>query len=267
MAGWLGGGDALTGKVPSLPVVAADQAEGPSGSRTLVMTRDADTIGYRLVGSETGLVVRDLPAVSAPPDPLLAAAVRSTVTTSDATSANAARDELADLGVAFVAFRGASTEPLVTQLDATAGLTRLSDAKGLILWRVLPSQNAVSPSRLRLADANGVPLASIPVAGDHGRTDVSVGPATPAAPTGGRRLVVAEPASWAQHARVTFSGRKLAAVAGAEQPTYLLPASTGRLSITLPPTHQWWRWGQLGLLLAVLFMAVPSGSTRSGRTS
>jgi GT2 family glycosyltransferase len=267
MAGWLGVGDALTGKVPSLPAVAVDRANGPSGSRALVMTRDGDTIGYQLVGSEPGSVVRDLPVATAPSDPLLAAAVRSTVTTSEATSANTARDELADLGIAFVAFRGASTEPLVTRLDATAGMTRLSDAKGLILWRVLPSQNAVSSSRLRLVDGNGSPLASIPVAGENGRSDVSVGPATPGAQTGGRRLVVAEPARWAQHARVTFSGRQLSAVAGAEQPTYLLPASTGRLSITLPPTHQWWRWGQLGLLLAVLFLALPSGSTRSDWTS
>jgi GT2 family glycosyltransferase len=265
MAGWLGVGDALTAKVPSLPAVVVDQADSPSGSRTLVMTRDADTIGYQLVGSEPGSVVRDLPGVPAPPDPLLAAAVRSTVTTSDSTSANDARDELAGLGVAFVAFRGASTEPLVTQLDATAGMTRLSDAKGLILWRVLPSQNAVGSSRLRLVDVNGAPAASIPVRGEHGRTDVSVGQGTPGAPTGGRRLVVAEPARWAQLAHVTFSGRRLAAVVGAEQPTYLLPPHAGRLSITLPPTYPWWRWGQLGLLLAVLFLAAPAGSTRLGR--
>jgi GT2 family glycosyltransferase len=267
MAGWLGIGDALSAKVASLPAVAADQANAPSGSRTLVLTRVAGAIGYQLLGNEPGSVVRDLPVAPAPPDPLLAAAVRSTVTAGDATSANAARDELADLGVGFVAFRGASTEPLVNQLDATAGMTRLSDGTGLILWRVLPSQNAASSSRLRLVDANGAPLAPIPVAGGHGRADVSVGTATPGAPTGGRRLVVAEPEGWAQHARVTFSGRELAVVAGAGQPTYLLPAHAGRLSISLPPTHQWWRWGQLGLLLAVLFLAVPSGSTRSGRTS
>jgi hypothetical protein len=253
--------------VPGLPAVATDQADGPSGSRTLVMTRDSDAFVYRLVGSEPGPVGRDLPSAPAPPDPLLAAAVRSTVTTSDSTSANAARDELADLGVAFVAFRGPSTEPLVTLLDSTAGMTRLGNAKGLILWRVLPSQKAVSSSRLRLVGANGVPLGSLSVTGDHGRTDVSVGPTTLGAPTGGRRLVVAEPARWTQLARVTFAGRNLAAAAGAEQPTYLLPAGAGRLSITLPPTHPWWRWGQLGLLLAVLFLAVPSGSTRSGRTS
>jgi hypothetical protein len=65
---------------------------------------------------------------------------------------------------------------------------------------------------------------------------------------------------------VTFAGRRLEAIAGAEQPTYLLPPIAGQLSITLAPTHQWWRWGQLGLLLVVLFLAAPLGSTRSRRT-
>ncbi|MBE3075908.1 MAG: glycosyltransferase family 2 protein [Actinobacteria bacterium] len=262
MAGWFGVGETLSRTAPNTLAVAVDQADGPLGNRLLVMTRDADTIGYRLEGSEPGPVVRDLPGAVVVPDPLLAAAAKSTVRKSDATS-SAARDALADLGVGFVGFRGALTEPLVTQLDATAGMARLSDNQGVILWRVLPRGNAVTSSRLRLVDAKGAPLASVAVTGDHARTDVSVGPATMDAPAGGRRLVVAEPVRWAEHARVTFAGRELAAVAGGEQPTYLLPPKAGQLSITVAPTQQWWRWGQLGLLFIVLFLAVPFGSTRS----
>ncbi len=269
MAGWFGVGDELTGKVPNTPAVAADQANGPSGNRLLVLTRDADTIGYRLVGREPGPVVRDLPGAVIAPDPSLARAVRITLSKGDATSANAARDALADLGVGFVAFRGASTEPLVPWLNATGGMTRLSDDHGLILWRVLPRENAVISSRLRLVDAKGAPRQSIAVTGDHGQTDVSLGSAALGEPSRlvGRRLVVAEPAQWADHARVTFAGRELAAVAGGEQPAYLLPSNAGELSITLAPTQQRWRWGQLGLLLVVLFLAAPVGSTRSRRTS
>ena len=63
-------------------------------------------------------------------------------------------------------------------------------------------------------------------------------------------------------ARVTFEGRRLAPIRGAAQPTYLLPVNAGQLSITLPPTYRWWRWGQLALLLVVLFLAAPFGSTR-----
>jgi hypothetical protein len=263
VTGRLGLGDTLAPQEPLTPAVAADQAHGAWGNRLLALTRGQKAIGYRLVGAEPGPVVRDLPGASARPDPLLAAAVKSTVANADPLLVNAAHDELADLGVGFVTFRGGSTDPLVTQLDATAGMARLSNNNGLILWRVLPRGNAVSSSRLRLVDANGALLASVAVTGDHGRTAVGVGPATTAA---GRRLVVAEPNLWAEHARVTFAGRRLADVAGSAQPTYLLPASAGPLSITVAASQQRWRWVQLGLLLVVLFLAAPFGSSRSRGT-
>jgi len=72
---------------------------------------------------------------------------------------------------------------------------------------------------------------------------------------------------WAEHARVTFAGQELAVVGGGAQPAYELPSSAGQLTITLAPAHQWWRWWQLGLLLVVLFLAAPFGSSRSRRTS
>jgi GT2 family glycosyltransferase len=277
MAGWSGVGRAVTAAMPNMPAVAADQAEGPLGSRLLFMTSDAGTIGYRLMGSEPGTVVRDLPSAAVGPDPLLTATVKIAVGDRDVASVNAARDSLADLGVGFVAFRGAPTEPLVRRLDATAGMTRLSDSQGLILWRILPRDNGLSSSRLRLENAQGATLQSIAVTGDHGRTDVSVraattrsaatGAAAAGAATLARRLVVAEPAAWANHARVTFAGRELAAIGGREQPTYDLPSGAGQLTINLAPTQQRWRWGQLGLLLVVLFLAAPFGSSRRRRTS
>jgi len=271
-AGWLGVGETLTLTVPNMPAVAADQAEGPLGNRLLEMTIDAGTIGYRLVGSEPGTVVRDLVGEAAPPSALLAAAVTIAVSDGDAALANASRDALADQGIGFVAFRGPATEPLVRRLDATAGMARLGDSQGLVLWRVLPRDHAVSSSRLRLVDATGRPVRSIAVAGDHGQTDVAVGAATVGAGSRGsatpaRRLVVAEPAAWADHARVTFGGRELAVVGGGGQPAYDVPSGAGQLTITLAPTQQWWRWGQLGLLLVVLFLAAPFGSARSRRSS
>ena len=286
-AGWLGVGERLTSTVPNIPAVAVDQADGPLGNRLLEMTVDAGTIGYRLLGSEPGAVVRDIPAAAAAPNPLLAAAVKTAVNDGGAASVNAARDALADQGVGFVAFRGSATEPLVRRLDATAGMTRLSEQQGLILWRVLPRDKAASSSRLRLEDANGGSPWSIAVTGGHGQTDVRIGAATPAKATpakatpakatsgsatpakvtAGRRLVVAEPPRWAEHARVTFAGHELAVVGGGAQPAYELPSSAGQLTITLAPAHQWWRWWQLGLLLVVLFLAAPFGSSRSRRTS
>ena len=275
LAGWVGVGKVVTTKVPNMPAVAADQAESPLSNRLLELTNDGGTIDYRLIGREPGTVVRDLPVPSTSPDPVLAAAVRTAVDVRDANAVNAPRDGLADLGVGFVAFRGAVTDPLVRRLDSTAGMTRLSDSRGLILWRVQPRDHAVTSSRLRLEDARGVPLQSIPVTGDHGRTDVSVGAASTATAgtaragtaTAGRRLVVAEPAGWEDHARVSFEGRELVAVGGRAQPTYDVPSAGGRLTITLEPTRPWWRLGQLGLLLVVLFLAAPFGSARSRRTS
>ena len=268
MAGWLGAGGVLTSGTSDSPAVAADQAEGPLGSRFLVMNSEAGTIGYRLVGREPGPVVRDLPGARVAPTPLLAAAVKSAVSGGAATSPHAARDALADLGVGFVGFRGRSTDPLVRRLDATAGLARLSDSEGLVLWRVLPRPDAVSPSRLRFVDAQGAPVQSIPATGDHGRTEVRVAlSATPGVHPVGRRLVVAEPRGWADHARVTYAGSELAAVASGEQPAYDLPPKAGRLTITIAPTQQWWRWGQLGILLVALFLALPFGAGRSRRTA
>ena len=274
-AGWFGVGEpskgrVLTSAVPTMPAVAADQADGPLGSRLLEMTADGGAIGYRLVGTEPGVVARDLAGAASAPDLLLATAVKIAVSVGDAASANAARDALADQGVGFVSFRGAPTEPLVRRLDATAGMARLSERQGLILWRVLPRDDAVSSSRLRLEDAQGGPLQSIAVTGDHGQTEVMVDATTPDAATPsaallGRRLVVAEPASWAEHAQVMFAGRELAVVGGGDQPAYDLPPSAGLLTITLAPTQQWWRYGQLGLLLVVLFLAAPFGSSRSRR--
>jgi len=155
--GWVGVSAVLTRQVPNTPAVAADQADNPLGNRLLAMTWDRDAIGYRLVGAEPGPVVRDLPDALAAPDPLLGAAVKSTVGTDELASAGAAHDALADLGVGFVSIAGASTEPLVNQLDATAGVTRLSNNNGLILWRVLPRGSAIGSSRVRLVDATGAP--------------------------------------------------------------------------------------------------------------
>jgi hypothetical protein len=280
-AGWSGVGQTLSADVSDTPAVAVDQAGGPLGSRLLELSSDAGTIGYRLVGREPGSLVRDLAGPVAPANPLLAAAVRTVLSEGDGASANAASLALAGQGVGFVSLRGPPTQPLVRRLDATAGMTRLGDSTGLILWRVLPGANVVSSSRLRLVDAEGDPLQSVAVTGDHGRTDVmlgalvvakaSTGSVRPGAVTRGevtpgRRLVVAEPAAWADHARVTYAGRELAVLAGGDQPAYVLPPTAGRLTISIAPTQPWWRWCQLALLLGVLFLALPIGSSRSRTT-
>jgi hypothetical protein len=247
----------LTRQWSNTPPVAAAQAQGELGNRLLAITRQRGVIAYALVGSEPGPMFRDLPTTVVAPDPLLADAVKSTVAASGVASTNVARYALANLGVGFVTFDGPSSDQLVNALDATQTMVRLGNSNGVILWRVLPGGNTMAASRLRLADAQGDSLASIAVTGDHGRTDVGI-----AASSAARRLVVAEPNRWAEYARVTLAGRRLAAIAGAAQPTYVVPPTGGQLNITIAPAHQRWRWGQLGLLLVVLYLAAPFGGAR-----
>ena len=116
------------------------------------------------------------------------------------------------------------------------------------------ADDAGSASRARVVSAKGEK--AVDVTGDHGRTVAQV------PPVAGASLVLAEPAEWADHARVTLDGQVLRAKDGAAQPTYALPPDGGRLVIEVASTHQLWRWAQLGLLAAVAFLALPLG----GRT-
>ena len=75
----------------------------------------------------------------------------------------------------------------------------------------------------------------------------------------GSTLVVAEPREWTAHPRVTYDGVVLRPVGDAAQPTYALPAKTGKLVVDVLPTDEPWRWAQLALLLVVAFVALPFG--------
>jgi hypothetical protein len=100
----------------------------------------------------------------------------------------------------------------------------------------------------------------VPTAGPHAAVDTTL----PAA-SAPRRLVLAEPAEWADHAVVTYAGAELSPVAGAAQPTYDLPAQAGALRVDLAAAQPWWRIGQAALLAFVVFMALPFGNRRSRR--
>lgn len=265
---------------PALPAIAAEQLAAPLAARVLAVTPHGGGIDYQLLGSEPGPLARVVPGAPSAPDPALAGAARvllspaetlvgAPVTGRGHTSAAAAYSataagRLAALGIGFVSVRDA-TPPVVGRLDATPGLVRLGTARQATLWRVLPrggpSAGAPIPSsRAWLATASGSPQSTVPVTGAHAATETALGPG-PA----GRRLVVAEPPSWAGSAQVRYAGTALRAVPGAAQPTYLLPATPGRLSVRILPAHpSWTRW-QLGLLALTVFLALPFGNRRSRR--
>ncbi len=260
---WQGTGALAPGSTV-LPAVAVDQASGPDANRLVVLTPATDRLDYTLYGNEPGDLMRDVTRATQVSDPGLATVLGDLASGSDI--GPGAGPALADLGVGFVAVRGGADSSLARTLDAAPGVTRLGSAEDQTLWRVLarPSSIAadvpVPPARVRLDDAAGNPLQSVPVVGPHGAvsSDLSVG-----AP--GRRVVVAEAPEWAGHAIVRYDGASLAVISSSGPPTYALPAAGGRLDIDLPPAHQRWFLAQLALLAVVVFLSIPFGTRRSRR--
>ncbi|HRC12757.1 MAG TPA: hypothetical protein PLX68_07785, partial [Dermatophilaceae bacterium] len=80
----------------------------------------------------------------------------------------------------------------------------------------------------------------------------------------GRRLVLAEPREWIDHADVRFDGVRLEST-GTGLPTYVLPERPGLLTVDIPPNTPRWFAAQLALLGLTVFLAVPFGNRRSRR--
>jgi hypothetical protein len=258
---WKAVGTELSAWVDPRPAVAVDQAEGTLSNRMLLLEPDDGQVRYQLLGREVSGVTRDLPLTAAqlPDRTGLAQAVGRLFEQGGSPDSPEPAAALSDHAVGFVGLRAEDTDPTIRALDATAGLSRLGEHHGVMFWRVLPERAAegtLAPSRARLVDAKGV-TREVEVTGDHGRTATSLSPAR------GATLVVAEPAEWAEQARVTYDGEVLRADPAAAQPTYALPAEPGRLVVEVLPTHPLWRWAQLGLLVAVAFVALPVGGRRT----
>lgn len=260
------GGDLTVGRA-TVPAVAVEQASGPLSNRLLLL-RPADGVtDFVLVGQEPGELLRDLDRRASVDDAGLVDAVSQIVGGRGAESLDST--PLAELGIGFVQVRGGTDTPLARRLDASAGLSRLGADQNGILWKVQPLEAvpgmvpATAPSRVRLVDAQGRLVAVVPTVGPHAAVDGPVGPSDDA--ESGRRLVVAEPAGWADHALVTFDGRRLTPLAGSRQPTYAVPPTAGHLRIDLAAADPSWRLGQAVLLGFVIFMAVPFGNRRSRR--
>jgi GT2 family glycosyltransferase len=254
---WKAVGTELSAWDDPRPAVAIDQAEGELSNRMLLLEPDGDQVRYQLLGREVSGVARDLPlgADRQPDRAPVAETVGRLFEQGGSPDAQEPAAALADQAVGFVGLRAEPTDPAIRTLDATAGLSRLGQHDGVLFWRVMPHQAAedtIAPSRARLVDAKGIST-DVRVLGDHGRTSA------PLSPTPGSSLVVAEPPEWTAHTRVTYDGVVLRPVAGADQPTYTLPAKTGKLVVDVLPTDEPWRWAQLALLLVVAFVALPFG--------
>lgn len=258
----IGTGDTLTVGQATLPAVAVEQGNSPTSNRLLQLNPGEQVVDFRVVGEEPGELLRDLDRTPDVDNADLVATVGSVV------GGRAALDttELARQGIGFVLAKIGPESPLARRLDAAGGLSRLGTSEHGILWRVRPlpaapgAVDVAVPSRVRLVDSAGRVTAIVPTAGPHAAVDHDI----PAAAVD-RKLVVAEPLEWSQHAIVSIGGRRLLPLAGATQPTYAVPPSGGHLTIDLAAAEPWWRLGQTALLAFVVFMAIPFGNRRSRR--
>lgn len=259
---WSGLGSGLSPALDPRPAVASDQATGDAATRTLILRPKTETasapsgLTYDLIGREPGIPARDLPTDSG--NRQLERQIAALVDAgANGIGADPARG-LAQWAIGFVVADGELGAPLIRQLDATSGLTRIGDYRGRPVWRVEPESGA---ERLAPARVRWVPAASpapgwgstVPVTGSHAATREPL--------TGQGTLVIAEPAGWAGRAVVSASGTRLAATVSADGLlTYAVPAGADAVRIAVPPQHRLGQWAYLAALLLLVYLAIPLGA-------
>ena len=235
------------------PAVSVDQAEGAFATRALFVSPGEQGAGYRFVGREASDVVRPLPGVAVADGSV---ATRISAVLGDSSGA---AELFADTATDLLAVRSGIVPEVTRRLDATAGLQRIAPRDGWEMWRVSPpagEQTLVAPPRLRLETPAGTAL--VTTTGQQAGTDTTVD--VPPDST----LVVAEPPGWAAHAVVAVDGITLEPVADTATPTYVLPAGTAHLTVTVVDSSRWWHVAQV---LAVLALVVPRDPVRPARVT
>jgi hypothetical protein len=225
-----------------VPAFVAEESGTRDQARTLVLdSRSAAEVGYVLVrGSGARLGDAEL-ASAGGENKKLDKVVANLVAGSGADQA----DELGAFAVRYVLVRKGAPREVSRVLDATTGLSRLSQQDGSALWRV-----DRQVSRAAIVPASGDPesIAAGPVevhttipAGDDGRV---------------LRLADSAEAGWT----ATLDGKPLTrtTVDGWAQ-GFRLPAAGGRLDVTFdaPLSHTAWLWAQGALALVLVVLALP----------
>ncbi|MDO0927413.1 glycosyltransferase family 2 protein [Streptomyces sp. TG1A-8] len=246
-AGWmLGGADGpLERRDPvQVPAFVAEDSATRDQARTLVLDSDSTArVRYSLVrGSGARLGDAELTAAGGE-SAELGKVVANLVAGSGADQA----DQLGGFAVRYVLVHKGAPREITRVLDATPGLSRLSQQNGSALWRV---DQQVSRATLVPAGGSGTarPVAAGPV---EIHTTVPAGPA-------GRVLRLADAASdgWT----ATLDGRPLTrtTVDGWAQ-GFRLPAAAGRLDVTYdaPIARTAWLWAQGALAVVLVVLALP----------
>jgi hypothetical protein len=225
-----------------VPAFVAEESGTRDQARTLVLdSRSAATVGYTLVrGSGARLGDAELASADGA-NQKLDKVVANLVAGSGADQA----DELGGFAVRYVLVRKGAPREVSRVLDATPGLTRLSQQDGSALWRV---------------DQQVSRAAIVPKSGDS--LSIAAGPVEvhTTIPTGaeGRVLRLADTANEGWTA--TLDGRPLTSttVDGWAQ-GFELPSSGGKLDVTFeaPMSHMAWLWAQGALAVVLVVLALP----------
>ncbi|MFS8204400.1 glycosyltransferase [Streptomyces sp. CWNU-52B] len=244
-AGWMirGADGPLERRDPvQVPAFVAEESGTRDQARTLVLDSDsAARVGYTLVrGSGARLGDAELAAADGEND-LLDKVVANLVAGSGADQA----DQLGGFAVRYVLVRDGAPREVSRVLDATPGLSRLSQQDGSALWRV---DRQVARAAIVPGSGDPQPIAAGPV---ELHTEIPAG-------ADGRVLRLADTADEGWTA--TLDGKPLTrtTVDGWAQ-GFELPATAGRLDVTFeaPVGHTAWLWAQGALAVVLVVLALP----------
>ncbi|MDN0200953.1 glycosyltransferase family 2 protein [Streptomyces sp. S.PNR 29] len=258
-AGWMirGADGPLERRDPTqVPAFVAEESGTQDQARTLVLDSDSTAhVGYMLVrGSGARMGDGELAAVDGE-NAKLDKVVANLVAGSGADQA----DQLGGFAVRYVLVHKGAPRQVTRVLDATPGLSRLSQQDGSALWRVdqevaratiVAGSDSASGSASRTGSGAGEPQA------------VAAGPVeihtTIPAGSDGRVLRLADSA--AEGWTATLDGKPLTptTVDGWAQ-GFELPASGGKLDVTYddPVGHTVWLWAQGFLAVVLVVLALP----------
>ncbi|MBT2419717.1 glycosyltransferase [Streptomyces sp. ISL-22] len=262
-AGWMirGADGPLERRDPvQVPAFVAEESGTRDQARTLVLDSDSSAhVGYMLVrGSGARLGDAELAAADGE-NAKLDKIVANLVAGSGADQA----DQLGAFAVRYVLVHKGAPREVARVLDATPGLSRLSEQNGSALWRVdrqVSRAAIVAASGSGAASESGSATGAASGAGEP--QPVAAGPVEihTTIPSGseGRVLRLADSADEGWTA--TLDGKPLTptTVDGWAQ-GFELPAGGGRLDVTYddPIGHTAWLWVQGFLALVLVVMALP----------
>ncbi|MFD4602183.1 glycosyltransferase [Streptomyces sp. NPDC058464] len=246
-AGWMiaGADGPVERRDPAqVPAFVAEDSTTTDQVRTLVLDSDSTArVSYMLVRG-SGARMGDAEVTAADGEnATLDKVVANLVAGSGADQA----DQLGGFAVRYVLVHKGAPRDITRVLDATPGLSRLSQQNGGALWRV---DQQVSRATIVSANGSGTP------------DSVAAGPVDihTTVPTGadGRILRLADSASEGWTA--TLDGKPLTrtTVDGWAQ-GFELPSSGGKLDVTYdtPFTHTAWLWAQGALAVVLVVLALP----------